>query len=54
MLCNNYQPRNLIGQCHVWVISPRNSTWFTGPFLAGRRAWAEHENIDTIPSEINY
>ena len=40
---NNYQSRNLIGHYPFWVISPRNSTSFTRPFLAGRRAWAGHE-----------
>ena len=33
---NNYRTRNLIGHYHVWVISPRNSTSFTRPFLAAK------------------
>ena len=36
MIRNNYWPRNLIGPYRFWVISPRNSTSFTGLFLAGR------------------
>ena len=36
MLCNNYWSRNLICPYLFWVISPRNSTSFTRPFLAGR------------------
>ena len=40
---NNYQSRNLIGHYPFWVISPRNSTSFTRPFLARRRARAGHE-----------
>ena len=43
MLRNNYRSRNLIGHYPFWVISPRNSTSFTRPFLAGRRARAGHE-----------
>ena len=43
MLRNNYRSRNLIGHYPFWVISPRNSTSFTRPFLAGRRVWAGHE-----------
>ena len=43
MLCNNYQSRNLIGHYLFWVISPRNSTSFTRPFLARRHARAEYE-----------
>ena len=37
---NNYHSRSLIGHYHFWVISPRNLTLFTRPFLAGRRVWA--------------
>ena len=40
---NNYRSSNLIGHYPFWVISPRNSTSFTRPFLAGRRARAGHE-----------
>ena len=40
---NNYRSRNLIDHYPFWVISPRNSTSFTRPFLAGRRARAGHE-----------
>ena len=40
---NNYRSRNLIGHYPFWVISPGNSTSFTRPFLAGRRARAGHE-----------
>ena len=38
---NNYWSRNLIGHYHIRVISPRNSTLFTRPFLAGgeRHGW---------------
>ena len=42
MIRNNYRSRNLIGHYPFWVISPRNSTSFTRPFLAGRRARAGH------------
>ena len=35
--------RNLIGPYHFWGISPRNSTLFTRPFLAGRHVWDRHE-----------
>ena len=49
MLRNNYGSRNLIGHYHFWGISPRNSTSFTRPFLAGRRAWAGHETSE-VPS----
>ena len=45
---NNYRSRNLIGHYPFWVISPRNSTSFTRPFLAGRRAWVGHET--NVPS----
>ena len=47
-----YSSCNLIGpyhfwrdvqDCHFWVISPRNLTSFTRPFLTGRRARAGHE-----------
>ena len=43
VLHNNYRRRNLIGHYHFWVISPRNSTSFTRPFLAGRHTRAGHE-----------
>ena len=43
VLRNNYRSRNLIGHYHFWGISPRNSTSFTRPFLAGRRARAGHK-----------
>ena len=43
VLRNNYRSRNLIGPYCFWVISPRNSTLFTRPFLTGRRARAGHE-----------
>ena len=36
MLHNNYRSHNRIGPYHFWGISPRNSTLFTRPFLAGR------------------
>ena len=49
MLRNNYQSRNLIGHYPLWVISPRNSTSFTRPFLAGRRARAGHETTACPP-----
>ena len=55
MLRNNYRPRNLIGDYHFWVISPRNSTSFTRPFLAGRRMRAGHEttwNEASLPSSL--
>ena len=42
---NNYRSRNLIGHYPFWVISPRNSTSFTRPFLVGRCAWEGHETI---------
>ena len=41
----NYRSRNLIGHYPFWVISPRNSTSFTRPFLARRHARAGHETI---------
>ena len=50
MLRNNYRSRNLIGHYPFWVISPRNLTSFTRPFLAGRRARAGHETIPDPPS----
>ena len=50
MLRNNYRSRNLIGHYPFWVISPRNSTSFTRPFLAGRRARAGHET-STLQSD---
>ena len=43
VLRNNYWSRNLIGPYRFRVISPRNSTSFTRPFLTGRRARAGHE-----------
>jgi len=43
VLRNNYWSRNLIGPYRFWVISPRNLTSFTRPFLAGRHARAGHE-----------
>ena len=43
VLCNNYWSCNLIGPYHFWVISPRNLTLFTRPFLAGKRARGGHE-----------
>ena len=43
VLRNNYWSRNLIGLYHFWVISPRNLTLFTRPFLAGRHVWAGYE-----------
>ena len=45
LLRNNYQSRNLIDHYPFWVISSRNSTSFTRPFLAGRRVRAGHETI---------
>ena len=48
---NNYRSRNLIGHYPFWVISPRNSTSFTRPFLAGRRARAGHETIFECPCD---
>ena len=51
MLHNNYQSRNLIGHYPFWVISPRNSTSFTRPFLAGRRAWAGHETMCVLSGQ---
>ena len=46
---NNYRSRNLIGHYPFWVISPRNLTSFTRPFLAGRRARAGHETNRNQP-----
>ena len=43
VLRNNYQSHNFIGHYPFWVISPRNSTSFTRPFLARRHVWAGHE-----------
>ena len=40
---NNYRSCNLIGHYPFWVISPRNSTSFTRPFLTRRRARAGHK-----------
>ena len=48
VLRNNYQSPNLIGHYHFWVISPRNSTLFTRPFLAGRRVQAGHETTSVV------
>ena len=45
VLRNNYWSRNLIGPYRFWVISPRNSTSFTRPFLSGRRVRAGHKPI---------
>ena len=52
MLRNKYQSRNLIGHYPFWVISPRNSTSFTRPFLAGRRARAGHETRLLMPQVL--
>ena len=54
MLRNNYQSRNLIGHYPFWVISPRNLTSFTRPFLAGRHAWAGHETIVILGLGMSY
>ena len=43
VLRNNCWSRNLIGLYRFWVISPRNSTSFTRPFLAGQARKAGHE-----------
>ena len=43
VLRNNCRSRNLIGHYLFWVTSPRISTLFTRPFLAGRRVRAGHE-----------
>ena len=40
---NIYQSHNLIGPYHFWGKSPRNLTWFTRVFLAGRRARVGHK-----------
>ena len=48
MLRNNYRSRNLIGHYPFWVISPRNSTLFTKPFLTGRRARAGHKTRPSL------
>ena len=50
MLRNNYWSRNLIGHYFIWVIiiSPRNLTSFTRPFLTGRHARAGHETNDKL------
>jgi len=50
VVSNNYWSRNLIGLYRFWVISPRNSTSFTRPFLAGRRARAGHETSEYTAS----
>ena len=54
MLRNNYRSHNLIGHYPVWVISPRNSTSFTGPFLAGRLARAGHETTWDCGNEATF
>ena len=51
MLRNNYRSRNLIGHYPFWVISPKNSTSFTRPFLAGRHARAGHET-KVVPGQL--
>ena len=51
VLCNNYRSCNLTGPYHFWVISPRNSTLFTRPFLAGRRVRAGHETMLEGPAD---
>ena len=43
VLRNNYRSHGLIGPYNFWGMSPRNSTSFTRPFLAGRRARTGHE-----------
>ena len=43
VLRNNYQSRNLIDPYDFWIISPRNFTSFTRPFLGSRCALAGHE-----------
>ena len=43
VLHNNYWSRNLIGPYRFRVISPKNLTLFTRPFLPGRRTRAGHE-----------
>ena len=40
----------VIGLYRFWVISPRNSTLFTRPFLAGRCMWAGDETSNGSPS----
>ena len=52
VLRNSYWSRNLISPCHFRVISPRNPTSFTKPFLAERRARAGHETNGTLPSFV--
>ena len=38
---------NLIGPCHFWATTPRNSPSFTRPFLAGRRiGWAQETRFN--------
>ena len=49
VLRNTYWSCNLIGPYRFRVISPRNSTLFNRPFLAGRRARAGHETKDSSP-----
>ena len=43
VLCNYYQSHNLIGPHHFWGISPRNSTFYTRPPLAGRHMQDGHK-----------
>ena len=50
VLRNNYLSHNLIGCYHFLVISPRNSTLFTGPFLTGRHARAGLKTSYQTPS----
>ena len=52
MLHNKYWSCKLIGHYHFWVISPKNSTSFTTPFLAGRRAWAGHKTRTHHPLRL--
>jgi len=49
VLHTNYWSRNLIGPYCFWVISLKNSTSFTRPFLARRHVWAGHETTLTSP-----
>ena len=50
---NNYWSRNLIGLYYFWVISPRNSTLFTRPFLTGMRTGAGHKT-NTVRGAYNF
>ena len=54
VLHNNYQSRNLIGHYPFWVISPRNSTLFTRPFLAGRHARAGHVTSNSVYKQYRW